>query len=405
MRKGWIESTLGELASWQGGITPSMAIGGFWEDGQIPWISSGDVIGLSSHGTQKFVTQLALAETSLKLLPIGTVVVVVRSGILAHTLPVSILDVPSTINQDIKAGIPHSNVLGRYLLCILQSRSQEILDSCRKTGTTVQSIGTDGLLNLPVTVPSLQEQRRIVDLVSSVDTYIDALQKQADVARDARNAVLHELLSAGGDDWTETTLGETLEIARGGSPRPIKDYVTREEDGVNWVRIGDASASSKYIYQTEQKIRREGVSRSRQVEVGDFILSNSMSFGRPYIMRTAGCIHDGWLLFSKVEKYFDEDFLYNLLMSNSVQKQFDSLAAGSGVRNLNKEVVKEVVVSIPPLEVQREIAAVANGMDEFIIAVEQAVENAMSLRSGLLSDLLSGEHEIPKSYDRFLKAA
>jgi len=405
MRKGWIESALGELASWQGGITPSMAVGGFWEDGQIPWISSGDVIGLSSHGTQKFVTQLALAETSLKLLPIGTVVVVVRSGILAHTLPVSILDVPSTINQDIKAGIPHSNVLGRYLLCILQSRSQEILDSCRKTGTTVQSIGTDGLLNLPVTVPSLQEQRRIVDLVSSVDTYIDALQKQADVARDARNAVLHELLSAGGDDWTETTLGETLEIARGGSPRPIKDYVTREEDGVNWVRIGDASASSKYIYQTEQKIRREGVSRSRQVEVGDFILSNSMSFGRPYIMRTAGCIHDGWLLFSKVEKYFDEDFLYNLLMSNSVQKQFDSLAAGSGVRNLNKEVVKEVVVSIPPLEVQREIAAVANGMDEFIIAVEQAVENATSLRSGLLSDLLSGEHEIPKSYDRFLKAA
>jgi type I restriction enzyme S subunit len=274
------------------------------------------------------------------------------------------------------------------------------------TGTTGrQRLSWQDLSSIELDLPPIKEQRRIVDVVSSMDAYIDALQQQADVARDARNAVLHELLSAGGDDWTETTLGETLEIARGGSPRPIKDYITREEDGVNWVRIGDASASSKYIYQTEQKIRREGISRSRQVEVGDFILSNSMSFGRPYIMRTAGCIHDGWLLFSKVEKYFDEDFLYNLLMSKSVQKQFDSLAAGSGVRNLNIEVVKEVIVSLPPLEVQREIAAVANGMDEFIIAVEQAVENAKSLRSGLLSDLLSGEHEIPESYDRLLGAA
>jgi type I restriction enzyme S subunit len=244
-----------------------------------------------------------------------------------------------------------------------------------------------------------------VDVVSCVDAYIDALQQQADTARTARNAVLHELLSAGGDDWTETTLGKTLEIARGGSPRPIRDYITSEEHGVNWVKIGDASASSKYIYQTEQKIRPEGISRSRPVKVGDFILSNSMSFGRPYIMRTDGCIHDGWLLFSKVKKHYDEDFLYNLLMSDLVQKQFDSLAAGSGVRNLNIEVAKEVVISLPPLKVQREIAEVANGLDEFILAVEQAVEEAKNLRYGLLSDLLSGEHQIPESYDRLLGAA
>jgi type I restriction enzyme S subunit len=256
-----------------------------------------------------------------------------------------------------------------------------------------------------IAVPPLAEQKRIVDVVSSVDAYIDALQQQTDTARTARNAVLHELLSAGGDDWAETTLGKTLEIARGGSPRPIKDYITSNDDGVNWVKIGDASASSKYIYKTEQKIRPDGISRSRPVKAGDFILSNSMSFGRPYIMRTDGCIHDGWLLLSKVEKHFDEDFLYNLLMSDLVQKQFDSLAAGSGVRNLNIEVAKEVVIPLPPLKVQREIAEVANGLDEFILAVEQTLVDARNLRSGLLSDLLSGEHEIPESYDVFVGAA
>ena len=130
-----------------------------------------------------------------------------------------------------------------------------------------------------------------------------------------------------------------------------------------------------------------------------------MSFGRPYIMRADGCIHDGWLLLSKVEKYFDEDFLYNLLMSDLVQKQFDSLAAGSGVRNLNIEVAKEVVIPLPPLKIQREIAEVANGMDEFILAAEQAVTDARNLRSGFLSDLLSGGHEIPASYDVLVGAA
>jgi type I restriction enzyme S subunit len=280
-----------------------------------------------------------------------------------------------------------------------------VIPSYRAT-SAMPNLDVKSLLRMEtIAVPPLGEQKRIVDVVSSVDAYIDALQQQVDTARTARNAVLHELLSAGGDDWTETTLGKTLEIARGGSPRPIKDYITSNDDGVNWVKIGDASASSKYIYKTEQKIRPEGVSRSRPVKAGDFILSNSMSFGRPYIMRTDGCIHDGWLLFSKVEKHFDEDFLYNLLMSDLVQKQFDSLAAGSGVRNLNIEVAKEVVIPFPPLKVQQEIAEVANGLDEFILAVEQTLVDARNLRSGMLSDLLSGEHEIPRSYDKFLGAA
>jgi type I restriction enzyme S subunit len=139
--------------------------------------------------------------------------------------------------------------------------------------------------------------------------------------------------------------------------------------------------------------------------VGDFILSNSMSFGRPYIMRTDGCIHDGWLLFSKVEDHFDEDFLYNLLMSDSVQTQFDSLAAGSGVRNLNIEVVGEVRISLPPLDLQREIAEVANSLDAYVLAIEQSIVDSTRLRVGLLTDLLSGEHEIPESYDRLLGAA
>jgi type I restriction enzyme S subunit len=324
-----------------------------------------------------------------------------------------------TYNKSTKPGVvsplyftfrPNSDlVLEEYLEYVLNSNTfhQQMARYVKEGGRAHGGINVsvNDYLSVEVPLPTLLEQRRVVDLVSSVDSYIAALQQQADAAHAARSAVLSELLSAGGDDWIETTLGETLEIARGGSPRPIRDFITSEESGVNWVKIGDASASSKYIYRTEQKIRQDGVSRSRPVKVGDFILSNSMSFGRPYIMRTDGCIHDGWLLFSKVEDHFDEDFLYNLLMSDSVQTQFDSLAAGSGVRNLNIEVVGEVRISLPPLDLQREIAEVANSLDAYVLAIEQSIVDSTRLRVGLLTDLLSGEHEIPESYDRLLGAA
>src|SRR5207249_135785 len=100
------------------------------------------------------------------------------------------------------------------------------------------------------------------------------------------------------EGWVVKTLGEICDIARGGSPRPIEKFLTYEADGINWIKIGDATASTKYIYRTEEKIKPDGVKRSRLVNDGDFLLSNSMSFGRPYIMRTTGCIHDGWLVLS-----------------------------------------------------------------------------------------------------------
>ena len=256
-----------------------------------------------------------------------------------------------------------------------------------------------------IKVPPLPEQKRIVDLISSVDSYIEALEQQLGRVRSASNAHLEKIVSAFSHDWREVTLGEVLAISRGGSPRPIQEYLTDSEDGINWVKIADATKSEKYIYSTLQKIKREGISRSREVFTGDFILSNSMSFGRPYIMRTDGCIHDGWLLLSKVSSNFDEDFLYNLLNSDYVQRQFESLAAGSGVRNLNIEVVKKVKVKIPTIHVQKELASVINEFDNFIIKLTKQLHSGFDLRNALLSDLLSGEHQIPESYDEVMGAA
>ena len=158
--------------------------------------------------------------------------------------------------------------------------------------------------------------------------------------------------------WEIKKLGEVLSIERGGSPRPIKKYLTNSSDGINWIKISDATASEKYIYETKGKITRDGLHKTRVVNEGDFILSNSMSFGRPYIMKTTGCIHDGWLVLKQNgKKLFETEFLYYLLSSPYVFQQFNYLAAGSTVRNLNIALVSSVQVPIPPLPEQKRIVS------------------------------------------------
>lgn len=141
-------------------------------------------------------------------------------------------------------------------------------------------------------------------------------------------------------------LNDILSITRGASPRPISNYITNESDGVNWIKIGDVDPNSFFITHTEEKITKEGAKKSRYVKEGDFILSNSMSFGRPYILKINGCVHDGWLILSDYENHVTSSYLYYLLRSPTVQSQFDGSANGATVRNLNSDIVRKVSVSI-----------------------------------------------------------
>ena len=157
------------------------------------------------------------------------------------------------------------------------------------------------------------------------------------------------------EGWEYKKLGEVCSIARGGSPRPIKDYITNDPNGLNWIKIGDTDMGGKYIYSTKEKIKPEGLKKSRWVEEDEFLLSNSMSFGRPYILKTNGCIHDGWLVLRDYQKYLNIDFFYYVLSSENVQRQFRIKAQGSTVSNLNTDRVASVTIPIPPLSEQQSI--------------------------------------------------
>ena len=166
--------------------------------------------------------------------------------------------------------------------------------------------------------------------------------------------------------WEQRKFSELVQIERGGSPRPIDDFITDAPNGLNWIKIGDAPTQGNYITKTAEKIRPEGLSKTREVHPGDLILSNSMSFGKPYIMGIDGCIHDGWLLIRNTYGVFDLTFLCHLLGTPQMLSQYRSLAAGSTVNNLNKELVGNTVVTIPSITEQRVLGDYLDQLDNLI---------------------------------------
>ena len=211
--------------------------------------------------------------------------------------------------------------------------------------------------------------------------------------------------------WIKTTLGSLFLIERGGSPRPIEDYLTDSEDGINWIKIGDTKGVSKYIRHTKEKIKPEGLSKTRMVYDGDFLLSNSMSFGKPFIMNTSGCIHDGWLVIRMPKDLFSADYLYHSLSSSSVYSQFSNLAKGSTVKNLNIEAVQQVFINVPPLPEQHRIVAKIEelfaSLDKGIEALKTAQQQLKVYRQAVLKYAFEGrlthpelkEGELPEGWE------
>lgn len=195
--------------------------------------------------------------------------------------------------------------------------------------------------------------------------------------------------------WQMRPLGELCLIERGGSPRPIDKYITDDPNGINWIKIGDTT-ESMYITRTKERIIPEGMKKSRYVQKGDFLLSNSMSFGRPYILDIDGCIHDGWLVIRDNEGVFDKRFLYYFLGSPVTYQKFKSMAVGGVVNNLNIDMVKKILVPVLSIAEQKEIADVLDKVTALINYRKDQIANLESLVKSRFIELFGDPVENPK---------
>jgi type I restriction enzyme S subunit len=194
-------------------------------------------------------------------------------------------------------------------------------------------------------------------------------------------------------EWDIKLLGGISEIVRGGSPRPIEDFLTTDVEGLNWLKIGDVAADSKYISQTQERVIKEALTKTREVNPGDLILSNSMSFGRPYILKIKSCIHDGWIAIRNISKGIHKDYLYYYISSDHCQTYFLINAAGAAVKNLNAEIIKLLPVFFPLICEQQQIADCLSSIDNLITAQNQKHDTLKVHKKGLMQQLFPSINE------------
>lgn len=265
-----------------------------------------------------------------------------------------------------------SRVLTKYALYYFQANFKRHIFS-KAVNSTVTSIRKPMITKFEIPVPPIEVQRGIVRILDAMCELEAKLQEELEAREKQFEYYREKLLNEAAGSWS-VTLGDTMVIERGASPRPIKSYVTESEDGVPWIKIGDIRPGEKYIRQTKERITEAGVAKSRFLRAGSFVLSNSMSFGRPYILEIDGCIHDGWISMKEYDETFNTDFLFHLLSSYKVQAYWRQKASSGTVSNLNSDIVKATPVAVPPIETQRKIVEKLNAFEVLIQSLRGEIE-------------------------------
>lgn len=387
----WEVVTISKIAETSSGGTPSRSINRYY-NGNIRWITTSELKDSRIYDSIEHITEEAVQNSSAKMFPKGTVLMAMYGATIGK---LGILEVCSTTNQACCAIICRDikNIYLFYYLFFI--RKEIILQGC---GAGQPNISQNIVKNINIGLPKEIEQKKIASALTSIDNLLLSLDKLIEKKRLIKQGAMQELLTGKkrlpgfAGEWVERRLGEISKIYRGGSPRPIENYLTTMNDGINWIKIGDVDKSAKYIYKTQERIKPSGVSSSRYVKSGDFLLSNSMSFGRPYILKTSGCIHDGWLVIQDYQQYCDCDFLYYTLSSNYILQQYKAKAAGSSVLNLNKDIASNVIMKYPKdiLE-QKAIAKVLSSIDKEIESLEGKKAKYEQIKQGMMQLLLTGK--------------
>lgn len=297
---------------------------------------------------------------------------------------------------------PNKNkILPKYLYLIL--KSDEIIEELQhlaetRSGTFPQITFNSELANIEILLPPLVTQDKIAHILSSLDDKIELNNKINQNLEQQAQAIFKswfvDFEPFGGkmpEDWRIGTLGEYIEIKRGGSPRPIQNFIT--DKGYKWLKISDVtSLQTPFIYDIKESIKESGLNKTVSLSAGTLVLSNSATPGIPKILGIDSCIHDGWLYFP--ESKFSNEYLY--LLFKSIRKNLVSLGNGSVFTNLKTDILRNYQVVLPSEPVLKNFDSIVKPI--FYNIQNNTLENInlTQLRDTLLPKLMSGEIDVDK---------
>ncbi|EEW2502000.1 restriction endonuclease subunit S [Escherichia coli] len=363
------------------GGTPKTGVSEFY-DGDIPWLRTQEVNFCDIWDTEVKITESGVKNSSAKWIPKNCVIVAMYGATVGK---IGINKIPMTTNQacaniQLNEEVAHY----RYVFHFLCSQYTYI----KSLGTGSQTnINAQIVKNIKIPIPcpenpekSLAIQSEIVRILDKFTALTAELTAELNMRKKQYNYYRDQLLSFKEGEVEWKALGEVAKIQRGASPRPIVNYLTEQGNGIPWIKIGDTIPGSKYIDKTLQKITAEGAQKSRILNPGDFVISNSMSFGRPYILRITGAIHDGWASISNFGEKLNADYLYHYLSSKKVKNYWESKINSGSVSNLNADIIKTLPVPLPDKQKQERISALLDKFDTLTNSITEGLPREIELR-------------------------
>jgi hypothetical protein len=405
MTDEWLHTTLGGTAEIYGGGTPSTKEPAYW-GGEITWLTPTEVVradGQRISASERTITEAGLANSSAKLLPRGSVLLTTRASI-GFT---AIADAPVATNQGFQSLIPHDQVLPEFLMYWIQGNREEF--TRRAGGSTFPEISKSKVADIPITVPPLSVQRRIVDLMAHLDNHIANLRAEREAAVEVLSRAAVERLLLPGDSGT-----------------PISDLLLRNIGGVWGESLGTGDQTVDVFRSTEftdlgylsgpADARRDvaaGQLASRELAVGDVLVEKSggtptRSVGRVVRLEAADLVGPAvganFLQLLRVNPDLaDPGYVFWILWAAHRRGDaFGFQQASTNIRNLKTKDYLDRRVDLPAPQTQAEVAA---GLDSILLRIrgsDREVNALTALRGQLLSNLLSGSVEIPGDYDHLL---
>ena len=393
---------LRELGEWSGGNTPSKANAAYWDKGTVPWVSPKDMKFDEIASSEDRITDQALAEGRVSMVPAGSVLFVTRSGILAHTLPVAVTKLPVTINQDLKVLSPKSGVSPKYVAHAVRGASQRILKECSKHGTTVASIDTKALLAFEIPMVALHEQLEIVAEIekqfSRLDEAVANLQRVKANLRNYERAVLSDAVGARGIEplgqlplgWSWAALASLGELARGKSKHRPRDDARLYGGPHPFIQTGDVSRSDGWIRTHAQTYSDFGVAQSRLWPEGTLCITIAANIAKTGILCMPACFPDSVVGFRSEDRTLTR---YVELFMRTAREDLDRFAPATAQKNINLAILERVMVPLPPAPERERLVAEVDRRFSIVHGVAAQVDanlkRARALRQSVLAKAFS----------------
>ena len=390
----WKECTIADLGDVVGGATPSTKKPENYENGDISWITPKDLSTFNGRYItrgERNITEIGLNSCSTRLLPPNTVLFSSRAPIGY----VAIAGKEMCTNQGFKSVIPNSDTDYMFLYYLLKFNKDNIENM--GSGTTFKEVSGNTMKSIKVCVPvDIEEQRRISAVLSAIDDKIELntainenLEQQAQALFKAWFVDFEPFGGIMPDDWSIDKLGTFIEIKRGGSPRPIQDYLS--DCGYRWLKISDVTGlDSPYVLEIKEHIKESGLRKTVLLKRGSLVLSNSATPGIPKILDVDSCIHDGWLYFPQSE--LTNEYLY--LLFKMIRKDLVMLGNGSVFTNLKTDILKQFEVTMPSKPTLDNFQILIKSLFDTMKNIARENQRLAALRDTLLPKLMNGEIDV-----------